>query len=116
MIYADNAVQVCFEVSLLLCHIFTLLGFLDGPLAWNSEDQSKCIVALIALSYLSLCAFTFLFFESLTVANQLIQSVKIKIVEKTPLLICIGFFGPLVYLGLFIPFTYDDLIPYHRKV
>ena len=115
-IHADNAVQVCFEVSLLLCHIFTLLGFLHGPLAWDSEDQSKCIVAMVALSYLSLCAFTFLFLESMCIAHHLMEAVSMKILEKIPMLVLAGFGIPFVYLAIVIPIVYDDLIPYQHKV
>ena len=115
-LYADNAVQACFEVSLLSCHIFTLLGFLDGPLAWNSEDQTKCIVALIALSYLSLCAFSFLFLESLCIANQLIENLNVKIMEKIPVLVLSGFAIPLVYLAVVISIAYEDLIPDQRRM
>ena len=115
-IHADNAVQVCFEVSLLLCHIFTLLGFLHGPLAWNAEDQSKCIVAMVALSYLSLCAFTFLFLESMCIAHHLMEGISMKIMEKIPMLILAGFGIPFVYLAIVIPIVYDDLIPSQQKV
>merc|ERR1711971_56213 len=115
-IYNDNAVQFCFEISLLSCHVFTLLGFLDGPLAWNSEDQTKCLTAMVALSYLSLSAFTFLFLESLCIAQQLMEAVRLKFVEKIPLLILSGFVGPLIYLSVVIPLTYNDLIPNQRKV
>ena len=141
-IHTDNAVQVCFEVSLLSCHIFTLLGFLDGPLAWNPENQTNCLVSMIgisahwfsvkfgsyisfiqctkneffflqisALSYLSMCAFTFLFLESLCIANQLITRMNIKILDKIPILIASGFFSPLIYLAIVIPIIYKDLIP-----
>ena len=110
-IHTDNAVQVCFEVSLLSCHIFTLLGFLDGPLSWNPENQTNCLVSMIALSYLSMCAFTFLFLESLCIANQLITRMNIKNLEKIPILIASGFFSPLIYLAVVIPIIYKDLIP-----
>lgn len=115
-IYPDNAVQLCFEISLLACHIFTLLGFLDGPLAWNPGNQTNCLVAMIALSYLSLCAFTFLFLESLVIATQLIEGIAFKFLNKIPVLICFGFVSPMLYLVLVIPLAYNDLIPFERKV
>ena len=89
---------------------------MDGPLAWNPQDQTKCVTAMVALSYMSLCAFTFLFLESLCIAHHLIEAVRLKFVEKIPLLVLSGFVGPLIYLCIVIPLTYNDLIPNQRKV
>ena len=115
-VHADNAVQVCFEVSLLSCHVFTLLGFIEGPLAWNPEDQTNCIVAMVAFSYFSMCAFIFLFLESLCIANQLIYNLNVKNLEKIPILVVSGFLAPLLYLAIVVPIAYKDLIPQTPKV
>ena len=64
----------------------------------------------------SLSAFTFLFLESLCIAQQLIESVRLKFTEKIPILVLSGFIGPLIYLCVVIPLTYNDLIPNQRKV
>ena len=91
-----------------------MLAFLDGPMAWNSTDQTLCIVALAALSFLSLCAFTFLFLESLCIASQLVE--KITITQKIPYLVAGGFLAPLLYCAIIIPALYQDLIPYEMRV
>ena len=96
--------------------MFTLFGFLEGPLSWKAESLTPCIISMIAFSYLSMCAFTFLFLESLTIANQLVHSFNIKNLERIPILIVSGFLAPLIYLAIVIPIIYEDLIPDKPKV
>ena len=63
-----------------------------------------------------MCAFTFLFLESLCIANQLINTMNIKNLEKIPILVVSGFLPPLIYLAIAIPIIYEDLIPQSPKM
>ena len=88
----------------------------DSEFVKTCDELVDSLTAMVALSYLSLSAFTFLFLESLCIAQQLMEAVRLKFVEKIPLLVLSGFVGPLIYLSVVIPITYNDLIPNQRKV
>jgi hypothetical protein len=134
-VYPDNAMQVCFEVSLLGFLVSWMLSVVDGPLAWDQnvrretknempetqmiifylQDLAPCVVATSLLTFFSLSATVFLLLESICIAQKLVPrcvaNCSVGSSSKVGLLVAVGFAGPLIYTVAAVPALYRELVP-----
>ncbi|XP_059099111.1 uncharacterized protein LOC131893169 isoform X1 [Tigriopus californicus] len=115
-VYADNAMQVCFQISLFLFTLCLLLAGTDGPWSWDPEDQTWCALATGFLALFILTALTFLLLESLCIVHKLVPWVTCPLLDNIPILVAIGFLVPLLYIVIVVPILYTDLMPDQRRV
>lgn len=115
-IYADNAMQVCFDVCLLCSIVAWLLAVIDGPLAWDPKNQTACLVSVFLLSFFTLASFAFLLLEAVCIARGLVKGVRCPIADKIAWMVAIGLLAPLVYAAIAVAVLRQEFVPTYNRV
>lgn len=115
-VYSDNAMQVCFQISLFLFTLSLLLAGTDGPWSWDLEDQTWCAVAVGCLAFFILTALTFLLLESLCIAHKLVSWVTCPLLDNISIMVAMGFLFPLIYVVIVVPIFHNNLVPDQQRV
>jgi len=117
--YADNAMQFCFQLSLLGLLISLLMSVSDGVLIWKEQSKVLCTLAVAFLTFFALCASVFLLLESLVICGALVRwtaKATRPIVEKPLLTALAVFLAVLAFTAVVVPAARSSLIPDAQKV